>query len=90
MKKRSIRLEHTRISESGRAQSARTGDHCPASGWWAPLDDEADAQFITEGSIMPSNNGFPGSWKLVVRHPQRRTRKPSHDFPPRGFALDSI
>ncbi len=89
MKKRS-QLEHALIGESGRPQSPRTGDHCPASGWWAPLHHETDAHFITEGSIMPSINGMPSSWRLAVRHPQRRIEQPSHDFPPQGFALDSI
>jgi hypothetical protein len=88
MKKR-ILLQHTLLSGSGRAQTPRTGDHCPASGWWAPLNDEENPHFITEGSIMPSVNGTAMNWKLTVRQP-RRAHTPSHDFPPRGFALDSI
>lgn len=50
---------------------ARTGDHCPASGWWTPLNDEGTGHYITEGSVMPSVNGVPSRWKLVLGHPQR-------------------
>jgi hypothetical protein len=88
MKKR-IQLQHTTGAEGGRSASSRTGDHCPANGWWAPLNDETDAHFITEGSVMPSVGGNPAIWRLLVRQLQR-TQTPSHEFPPRGFALDSI
>lgn len=71
------------------AHSTRTGDHCPANGWWAPLNDDRNGHFITEGSIMPSVNGLPSSWKLVLGPPQR-AQLPRHDIPPRGLALDSI
>lgn len=88
MKKR-ILLQHTPLSGNGKFQTPRTGDHCPASGWWAPLSDEERPLFITEGNIMPSVNGTPMIWKPAARQPERAT-SPSHDFPPRGFALDSI
>ncbi|MDQ0617259.1 hypothetical protein [Arthrobacter globiformis] len=88
MKKR-IQLQHTGSSSNGRTPRPRTGDHCPANGWWAPLNDEATQHFITEGSIMPPANGTPMSWKLVIGQPLQ-VQRPSHDFPPRGFALDSI
>lgn len=88
MKKR-IQLQHTAGAEGGRSASSRTGDHCPANGWWAPVNDETEAHFITEGSVMPSVGGNPTRWKLLVR-PLRRAQRPSHKFPPRGSALDSL
>lgn len=88
MKKR-IQLQQTPAVDNGRWSSPRTGDHCPANGWWAPLNDAANAHFVAEGSIMPSVDGQPTIWKLVVRH-SPRTQDPTHDFPSRGFALDSI
>ncbi|MFC7850021.1 hypothetical protein ACFUTU_16255 [Arthrobacter sp. NPDC057388] len=88
MKKR-ILLQHSRVSPAGQPQSPRTGDHCPATGWWAALNGEEKPQFITEGSIMPSVGGSPAAWKLAVCHPQR-AQAPRHDFPPKGFALDAI
>lgn len=87
MKKR-IQLQHIARADGGGSPASRTGEHCPADGWWAPLDDETAAHFIAEGSVMPSVGGNPAIWKLV-RHLQR-IQRPSHDFPPRGFALDSI
>lgn len=86
MKKR-ILLQYPRLSSNGKSPNPLTGDHCPASGWWAPLNDEENPHFITEGSIMPSVNGIAMSWKPAVCQGQQR---PSHEFPPRGFALDSI
>ncbi|KRE71630.1 hypothetical protein [Arthrobacter sp. Soil762] len=61
------RLHHVRLSENSRALGPRTGEHCPVNGWWAPLEGEGDARFITEGTIMPSVNGAPGLWTLTVR-----------------------
>lgn len=87
MKKR-IQLPHPVASGTGAGSfpGTRTGDHCPANGWWAPLGNESGAQFITEGSIMPAVSGRPISWKLVLQV----GREPSYECPPRGFALDSL
>ncbi|MEN8585177.1 hypothetical protein ABFP37_21020 [Burkholderia sp. RS01] len=87
--KRRIQLKQTAGVEGGSSAKSRTGEHCPATGWWAQLNDETDAHFIMEGSIMPSAGGNPATWKLQVRQLQR-SQGPRHDFPPRGFALDSI
>lgn len=69
------------------AHSARTGDHCPANGWWVPLDDEGNGRFLTEGSIMPSVNGATSSWKLVMSN-HHQPQVPRHDLSPREFAFD--
>ncbi|TQJ34184.1 hypothetical protein FBY36_1415 [Arthrobacter sp. SLBN-122] len=51
--------------------AARTGEHCPQTGWWNPAGEEAtkaslraaaEARFIGEGSLMPPINGLPGTW----------------------------
>jgi hypothetical protein len=44
---------------------ARTGEHCPITGWWIPAGEE-DPQFLTEGSIMPSRLRHSTSWSLVT------------------------
>ncbi|MCY1310053.1 hypothetical protein D9M69_651070 [compost metagenome] len=70
-------------------QSPRTGENCPVTGWWAPFNDELNAQFITEGSLLPSNYGSAVSWKLIVRGLGGQENEPSQDLPPRT-ALDII
>lgn len=60
-------LQRIRTSGADRPHMPRTGEHCPVSGWWAPLEDESHQQFVTEGSIMPSVNGMPGTWSQAVR-----------------------
>ncbi|MBT2513477.1 hypothetical protein [Arthrobacter sp. ISL-30] len=70
MKKR-ILLQHTGLSDNGKSQSLWTGHHCPSSGWWAPVNDDENFHFILEGSIMPSVNGIPMSWKPAVPQSQR-------------------
>lgn len=69
MKNRS-QMRHTRFSDAGRSFNPRTGDHCPVNGWWAPLNGEGDACYLTEGSIMPSVHGMPGTWTLAARPQQ--------------------
>jgi hypothetical protein len=32
---------------------AKTGSHCPASGFWRPEDRSIEPIFVFEGSIMP-------------------------------------
>lgn len=76
---RNVRMSH----------SARTGDHCPANGWWAPFNDVENPYFITEGSIMPSANGGPSNWKLVMSN-QQQSQITRHDLPSRGTSLDTI
>lgn len=53
----------------------RTGEHCPESGWWFPLQPGAtrapsQARFIGEGNVMPAAGGVPIVW--VPAEPQRR------------------
>ncbi|QNE13776.1 hypothetical protein [Pseudarthrobacter sp. NBSH8] len=70
MKNRS-QLHHVRLSDNSRSFSPRTGEHCPANGWWTPLDADDGACFITEGSIMPAVHGAPVLWSPTVRPAQR-------------------
>lgn len=87
MKKR-IQLHNTGLIQGDRFLSSRTGEHCPATGWWTPLNDETNAHFLSEGSVMPSAAGTPATWKLVPH--LQRAQRPTHEHPPKGFALDSI
>ena len=87
MKKR-MQLHNTALMQGDRFLFSRTGEHCPSSGWWTPLNDETDAHFLSEGSVMPSVGGSPATWKLVPH--LQRVQRPTHEYPPKGFALDSI
>lgn len=60
-------LQRSRPSGADWPPMPRTGEHCPVSDWWVPLEEESQPQFVTEGSIMPSVNGMPGTWSLAVR-----------------------
>lgn len=64
MKKRTLVRSDSTDVVSG-TMAYRTGDHCPVSGWWVPLDREAVAQFVSEGSIMPGESGMAVVWTLV-------------------------
>ncbi|MGO4188495.1 hypothetical protein [Pseudarthrobacter sp. TAF60_1] len=88
MKKR-IQLKSPAERNLSASYSVRTGDHCPATGWWARLGDGGTRRFITEGSIMPSANGEPSNWKLLVsnHHPYQ---VPRHDLPSKENSLDAI
>lgn len=53
------------------AGAVRTGEHCPATGWWYPASGGLDASagtaaaaphFIGEGSLMPAINGIQETW----------------------------
>lgn len=56
-------VTHTR-STSHRL-TARTGNHCPLSGLWAPYDDESAPTRVLEGSIMPTYGNEAVEWKLM-------------------------
>lgn len=40
----------------------RTGDHCPATGWWTTVERDA-SRFLTEGSLLPSVQGQAAVWE---------------------------
>lgn len=56
---------------SAEKTAVRTGEHCPDSGWWYPVQPEvvkvltvgtSGARFIGEGSVMPAIGGKPILW----------------------------
>jgi hypothetical protein len=56
-----------RIPARSEAAAIRTGEHCPESGWWYPVQRELDevpmaTLFIGEGSVMPGVGGTPSLW----------------------------
>jgi hypothetical protein len=65
---------------------AKTGEHCPLSGWWAPDGSEGNGHYIAEGSIMPAVSGVSVTWSLVG---QVSSRKPKHEHPPIGGFMSS-
>ncbi len=44
------------------AESPRTGQHCPKSGWWLAREDPGDAKFITKGDVTPVSGGGTALW----------------------------
>lgn len=51
--------------------AVRTGEHCPASGWWYPTQRQvaeaisvvtSPARFISEGTVMPAPGGRATLW----------------------------
>lgn len=60
MKKRSPFL----ASPARTTHTVRTGEHCPESGWWIPLDLSSDgaARFVGKGGLMPAFSGAPVIW----------------------------
>jgi hypothetical protein len=59
---RSRREEYMPTSET-----PHTGEHCPESGWWSPVERPSLARFIHEGSIMPPNEETSVRW---IRSPR--------------------
>ncbi|WP_181037311.1 hypothetical protein [Arthrobacter sp. 4R501] len=72
---------------SHKAYAAKTGEHCPSDGWWAPTGLKADRRFIAEGSIMPADNGKSVTWILVAS--ESGSRKPKYDHTALGASIDS-
>lgn len=50
----------------GRRLTADTGSHCPLSGLWAPMGEEAARLRVMEGSIMPTYRNGPVRWTLLL------------------------
>ncbi|MEW9871794.1 hypothetical protein ABV518_09745 [Arthrobacter sp. HS15c] len=87
MKKRiPHRQFHSKSSRKGR--EVRTGEHCPLNGWWAPAGQEADAQLVAEGSIMPPSSGELVKWTLMAS--QFGSRKPKYALSAAGASIDSL
>ena len=47
--------------------AVRTGEHCPRTGWWYPLQVEPATltqtpRFVGQGSVMPAVGGSPSLW----------------------------
>jgi hypothetical protein len=56
--------------------TAKTGEHCPVIGWWAPSGRQGDKNFVAEGSIMPADKGQSVTWTLVANEARSREPKP--------------
>ena len=57
-----MRLPVTIRRESRPGHFLHTGEHCTATGWWAPLN-LGGPRFITEGSLMPAIDGQRVLWE---------------------------
>lgn len=83
------RIPHKQIPGRDRqtAVAANTGEHCPLAGWWVPAAGEGKRRFISEGSIMPADDGKSVTWTLTASGD--RLRKPGYTHPAAGASLDS-
>ncbi|MDQ0680443.1 hypothetical protein QFZ30_003825 [Arthrobacter pascens] len=57
-------LDHAQAS----TLAVRTGEHCPESGWWYPVQARraglpmATSRFVGQGSVLPAVGGSPSLW----------------------------
>ena len=72
MKKRMSR-RHLPGRDSPQSATAKTGEHCPVNGWWAPAGNDGDKRFIGEGSIMPADKGSSVTWTRTTTGPDSST-----------------
>lgn len=87
MKKRILTMSAHSVVSGPTNPRAGTGEHCPANGWWAPLNLRSAAHFLTEGSIMPRCGGAAVIWTLVQR--PDRSITPKYDYPVLRLPADS-
>lgn len=50
------------VRSRGLVVTARTGFHCPCTGFWSPGPDGAASVQLTRGAMMPACEGAPVSW----------------------------
>jgi hypothetical protein len=63
------------ISAQPEGRAARTGEHCPETGWWSPAQAKPEggrqpARFISQGSVMPALGSTAVSWLLLAAQPR--------------------
>lgn len=61
MKKR-IPRRQVHSKKVHKAREAKTGEHRPLTGWWAPPSPAADTDLLTEGRTKRSNSGESVTW----------------------------
>lgn len=73
------RIPHHQLPDknSDTAHVAKTGEHCPLTGRWAPVPGVGDRRLIAEGSIMPADKGRSVTWTLVASESPSRKPKPT-------------
>lgn len=64
MKKRRPR-KHPRGNLVPAKKTAKTGEHCPTTGYWLESGGLTDKRFILQGSVMPANKGQSATWTLL-------------------------
>lgn len=79
---------HVQGNNTHRARQARTGEHCPLDGWWAPADREADHRYIGRGSVLPAYDGETVTWTLVAT--RTGSRQPKYALPGAGAFIDNL
>lgn len=63
------------------AATTRTGEHCPATGWWIPQGSTESWRYLSEGSVMPALKGEPAAW---LRAATDKMPEQSSGEPPAG------
>jgi hypothetical protein len=61
----------------GARLTARTGSHCPTNGFWYPEEQQGQAVFVFEGSIMPMSSTGATLWLLD----ETITGRPAYPLP---------
>lgn len=81
---------HTEVhgTRTHRARQARTGEHCPFNGWWAPAGREENRRYVMQGNILPAYDGSTVTWTLVAS--SSGSRSPKYVLPPAGVFIDSF
>ena len=64
-------MEKRRPTSTGFSEAkslpVRTGEHCPETGWWDPVQPEKagtalPSRFVGQGSVMHAVTGAPAFW----------------------------
>lgn len=85
MKKRIPRKQV--VGKTPKDRKAKTGEHCPLTGWWAMYLTASDVsgRFVTEGNIMPAAEGRSVTWILIAS--ESGPRPPRHALPIVGASV---
>ncbi|WP_035778170.1 hypothetical protein [Arthrobacter sp. 35/47] len=79
---------HVQGTGTHKTREARTGEHCPVDGWWAPAGREADQRYIAQGSVLPAHDGDTVTWIFVARRSD--SRQPKYALPAAGAFIDNF
>ena len=80
--------QHVQGKNTQTTRQARTGEHCPLDGWWAPAGGGADRRYIGRGNVLPAHDGDTVIWTLVATRTGSRQAK--YALPAAGAFIDNF